>query len=255
MSFDLVDFSNNDVIPEKNRTNETNSIITILNIDIIVPIKDIHEIDIDICNNPEKLEQRILYFTKNYDCSEQNLAIEISNEFNITLEKSLEEIKKIKTKLGKQTKIEDSVPPQKPIFSLHSKNTVNATHDKHFDFGNFIELPSFGTISSTPPISSQNDNIGNQPLPYNWFPSPYSISNATAFTPTFAPYNPNTNGVFAYSFALHPENHQPSGTVNFSNLNTPSLNISYNSFPYSKKSSKFPKNNHNFSNYSKYSHF
>lgn len=49
-------------------------------------------------DNHVKIEQRILYFLKNYDFSDQTLAIELSKQFNILEERAQEEIKKTRAK-------------------------------------------------------------------------------------------------------------------------------------------------------------
>jgi hypothetical protein len=48
--------------------------------------------------NQARIEQRILYFVRNYDYTDQILANEISKQFNITVERSLEEIERVKNK-------------------------------------------------------------------------------------------------------------------------------------------------------------
>jgi len=48
--------------------------------------------------NKGRIECRILYFIRNYDYTEKSLADEISKQFNITLEKALEEISYVKGK-------------------------------------------------------------------------------------------------------------------------------------------------------------
>lgn len=70
--------------------------------------------------NSARIEQRILYFMRNYDYNEQTLANEISKQFNITLEKSLEEIDRVKNKnpnIKKSRKILkklENIPKYKP---------------------------------------------------------------------------------------------------------------------------------------------
>jgi len=48
--------------------------------------------------NPARIEQRILYFMRNYEYNDIELAKNISTQFNITLEKANEEIKKVREK-------------------------------------------------------------------------------------------------------------------------------------------------------------
>lgn len=48
--------------------------------------------------NQTRIEHRILYFMRNYDYNEKSLAHEISKQFNITEERSIEEILNVKTK-------------------------------------------------------------------------------------------------------------------------------------------------------------
>lgn len=48
--------------------------------------------------NQGRIEQRILYFIRNYDYTDQILANEISKQFNITIERALEEIERVKNK-------------------------------------------------------------------------------------------------------------------------------------------------------------
>lgn len=49
-------------------------------------------------DNPALLEQRILYYVRNYEHTDNTLANEISKHFNITLEKALDEVKRVKAK-------------------------------------------------------------------------------------------------------------------------------------------------------------
>lgn len=48
--------------------------------------------------NQARIEQRILYFMKNYDYNDKSLANEISKQFNITIERSVEEIDRVREK-------------------------------------------------------------------------------------------------------------------------------------------------------------
>ncbi len=48
--------------------------------------------------NQARMEQRILYFMRNYDFSDKSLADEISKQFNITVERAMEEIERVRTK-------------------------------------------------------------------------------------------------------------------------------------------------------------
>lgn len=48
--------------------------------------------------NQARIEQRILYFIRNYEQTDQTLANEISKQFNITMERSLEEIERVRGK-------------------------------------------------------------------------------------------------------------------------------------------------------------
>jgi hypothetical protein len=48
--------------------------------------------------NQAKIEQRVLYFMRNYDYTESALTNEIAKQFNITLERSAEEIERVKNK-------------------------------------------------------------------------------------------------------------------------------------------------------------
>ena len=72
-------------------------------------------------DNTAKIEQRILSYMRNFDFEDDILAEEISKQFNITNERSLEEIKKVREKfpnLGKVKKTtlkkSDEVPKFKP---------------------------------------------------------------------------------------------------------------------------------------------
>ena len=72
-------------------------------------------------DNTAKIEQRILSYMRNFDFEDDILAEEISKQFNITNERALEEIKKVRDKfpnLGKvkktQLKKTDEVPKFKP---------------------------------------------------------------------------------------------------------------------------------------------
>ena len=70
--------------------------------------------------NQARIEQRILYFMRNYDYNEQTLSNEISKQFNITLERALEEIERVKNKypnVKKSRKILkklENIPKYKP---------------------------------------------------------------------------------------------------------------------------------------------
>ena len=48
--------------------------------------------------NQGKMEQRIIYFMRNYEYTDGLLASEISKQFNLTEEKASEEIQKIRSK-------------------------------------------------------------------------------------------------------------------------------------------------------------
>ena len=70
--------------------------------------------------NQARIEQRVLYFMRNYDYNDQTLSIEISKQFNITLERALEEIDRVKNKhpnIKKSRKILkklENIPKYKP---------------------------------------------------------------------------------------------------------------------------------------------
>lgn len=70
--------------------------------------------------NQTRIEQRILYFMRNYEYTEQTLANEISKQFNITMEKALEDIQKTKNKYPhikqsrKVLKKLENIPKYKP---------------------------------------------------------------------------------------------------------------------------------------------
>jgi hypothetical protein len=70
--------------------------------------------------NQARLEQRIIYFMRNYEYTDQALANVISKQFNITEERALEEIEKVKTRfpnLKKSRKILkklENIPKYKP---------------------------------------------------------------------------------------------------------------------------------------------
>jgi len=49
-------------------------------------------------DNQSRIEHRILYFTRNYDYNDKSLSNEISKQFNITLERAMEEIDRVKKK-------------------------------------------------------------------------------------------------------------------------------------------------------------
>ncbi len=48
--------------------------------------------------NQSRIEQRIMYFIKNFELTEKNLMDELSRQFNITKQKALEEYERVKTK-------------------------------------------------------------------------------------------------------------------------------------------------------------
>lgn len=70
--------------------------------------------------NQARIEQRILYFMRNYDHTDQTLAAEISKQFNITESRAYEEIDKVKSKysnIKKSRKILkklENIPKYKP---------------------------------------------------------------------------------------------------------------------------------------------
>lgn len=70
--------------------------------------------------NQARIEQRILYFMRNYDYNDQSLSSEISKQFNITNERAMEEIEKVRTKytnIKKSRKILkklENIPKYKP---------------------------------------------------------------------------------------------------------------------------------------------
>jgi len=71
-------------------------------------------------DNPARIEQRIMYFLKNYEYNDKNLANEISKQFNTTDEKALEEIHKVQKKYPnlkksrKTLKKLENIPRYKP---------------------------------------------------------------------------------------------------------------------------------------------
>ena len=70
--------------------------------------------------NQARIEQRILYFMRNYDYNDQSLSNEISKQFNITEERAMEEIDKVRSKytnIKKSRKILkklENIPKYKP---------------------------------------------------------------------------------------------------------------------------------------------
>jgi len=70
--------------------------------------------------NHARIEQRIMYFMRNYEFTDQSLSNEISKQFNITLERAIEEIERVKNKyphLKKSRKVLkkfENIPKYKP---------------------------------------------------------------------------------------------------------------------------------------------
>ena len=70
--------------------------------------------------NKARIEQRILYFMRNYEYNDQLLANEISKQFNITIEKAMEEIDRVRKKYPKIKKSRkilkklENIPKYKP---------------------------------------------------------------------------------------------------------------------------------------------
>lgn len=70
--------------------------------------------------NQSRIEQRILYFMRNYDYNDISLANEIGKQFNITLERAMEEIERVRNKypnIKKSRKILkklENIPKYKP---------------------------------------------------------------------------------------------------------------------------------------------
>ena len=70
--------------------------------------------------NPARIEQRIMYFMRNYEYNDASLANEISKQFNITEERAIEEIEKVRTKYSnlkrsrKILKKLENIPKYKP---------------------------------------------------------------------------------------------------------------------------------------------
>ena len=70
--------------------------------------------------NQARIEQRVLYFMRNYDYNDQTLSNEISKQFNITIERALEEIERVKNKYPnikksrKMLKKLENIPKYKP---------------------------------------------------------------------------------------------------------------------------------------------
>jgi hypothetical protein len=70
--------------------------------------------------NQTRIEQRILYFMRNYDYNDQSLASEISKQFNTTIDRSIEEIERVINKypnIKKSRKILkklENIPKYKP---------------------------------------------------------------------------------------------------------------------------------------------
>lgn len=70
--------------------------------------------------NQTRIEQRILYFMRNYEYTDQSLANEISKQFNITLEKAMDDIQRTKNKYPrikqsrKVLKKLENIPKYKP---------------------------------------------------------------------------------------------------------------------------------------------
>lgn len=71
-------------------------------------------------DNQARMEQRIMYFMRNYEYTDQSLANEISKQFNITEDRALEEIEKVKLRypnLKKSRKVLkklENIPKYKP---------------------------------------------------------------------------------------------------------------------------------------------
>ena len=70
--------------------------------------------------NQTRIEQRILYFMRNYDYNDQSLANEISKQFNITEEKAMDDIEKVRNKYPNTKKSRkvlkklENIPKYKP---------------------------------------------------------------------------------------------------------------------------------------------
>jgi len=70
--------------------------------------------------NQARMEQRILYFMRNYDYNDQSLSNEISKQFNITEERAMEEIEKVRSRYPnikrsrKVLKKLENIPKYKP---------------------------------------------------------------------------------------------------------------------------------------------
>jgi len=70
--------------------------------------------------NQARIEQRILYFMRNYDYNDQSLSNEIGKQFNITIERAMEEIERVRNKyplIRKSRKILkklENIPKYKP---------------------------------------------------------------------------------------------------------------------------------------------
>jgi len=70
--------------------------------------------------NQARIEQRILYFMRNYDYNDQSLANEISKQFNITMDRAMEEIERVREKYPnikrsrKTLKRLENIPKYKP---------------------------------------------------------------------------------------------------------------------------------------------
>ena len=104
------------VIEPKKRQSKINKSTTSSKFGTYLRYKRISKYD-----NHLKIEQRILYFMKNYEYTSNMLITEISKQFNITEEKALDEIEKVKLKFPniKKSRIllkkMDIVPKYKPL--------------------------------------------------------------------------------------------------------------------------------------------
>ena len=105
--------------------------------------------------------------------------------------------------------------PVKEIIWIYKSNDI----ETYNVWGNYAQNPNGG--NNTSPISyvelKLNNNNRFEKKKSNYFRLMQPYQNHTTI--------PSTNYIYTFSFALHPEKHQPTGTCNFSKIDNTVLNL------------------------------
>jgi hypothetical protein len=122
-------------------------------------------------------------------------------------------------------------PCKELIFCVQSENCIAA--NKHFDFGENVQQWNLLNETNRVPTILGYDYIDTVKLQLNGYDR-FSARKGSYFR-LVVPFQCHTRiptrHVYCYSFALRPEEHQPSGSCNFSRIDNASLHLTFASSP------------------------